>query len=302
MLKKRCGKRITRSSVKKIVKKIRDITLEAALSDLEKLRERLPPKKEDLRSLVGNKFLDYFFLPYRLDTKGRKGISYYEFLEKPELLKKHYVKNLLNHRDTSKENALYDIFRLYFGSISNFKPIIAAYIYDKYKPTSVMDISAGWGGRLLAAMMNPDVRYTGFDTNTELKKPYEEMIKQLGVRNRAKIIFKDSSKVDYSKYDYDMVFTSPPYFTIEKYEHMPLYEGYDGWVNDFLQPVVERAYGGLKRGGVFVLNIPDNIYESVKKILGRKADESFPLVIVKRNAKNIQNPSEYKERIYTWRK
>jgi DNA modification methylase len=102
-----------------------------------------------------------------------------------------------------------------------------------------------------------------------------------------------------------MVFTSPPYFTIEKYEGMPSYDSYDGWVAEFLEPVVRKSYAGLSRNGYIILNIPDKIYQSVKKILGG-ADTHFPLVIQQRhlNTKNHQLSSkgEYSEQVYVWRK
>jgi hypothetical protein len=289
-------------------RKLKDYTLEEAVEDLEKLKSKVPPSKEDLGGLAGNKYLDYYFFPTRLDTISKKGVSFYDFL-KTELNKKwikSFVKN--NRKLYPKQSVLdhlYNAFRLYYGSISSFKPIIASYIYGKYEPKVVLDFSAGWGGRLLGAMMYPNMKYIGFDTNKELKKPYAEMIKQLGVKDRARIIFQDSAKVDYSKYTYDMVFTSPPYFTIEKYEGMPSYDSYDGWVADFLEPVVRKSYAGLSRNGYFILNIPDKIYQSVKKILGG-ADTHFPLVIQQRhlNTKNHQLSSkgEYSEQVYVWRK
>ena len=288
-----------------VAKKIRNYDVEKANDDLHHLMELIPPKQSDLTSNAGNKYLDSFFFPYRLDTVGRHKMSFYDFHFNDKVQhNKEWIKRLMDSlikKGTPYEKAEYSAFNLYFSAISSFKPLNAAYVYGKYNPTSVLDFSAGWGGRLLGAMLYEGMQYTGFDTNTELRKPYKEMIDDLGVKDRARIIFKDSSKVDYSKYNYDMVFTSPPYYTIEKYQNMPDYESYEDWVEKFLKPVVTNTYKYMKTGH-YILNIPKTIYPDVRKILG-KATSSFPLAMNIRNA-TIKGKKQktYSEKVYVWKK
>ena len=53
--------------------------------------------------------------------------------------------------------------------------MISKYLYEIYKPTTILDFSMGWGGRLVAAMTIPNIKYIGFDTNTDLINPYKKI-------------------------------------------------------------------------------------------------------------------------------
>ena len=279
-----------------ISNKIKNISLKEALDDYNKL---VNIKNEDItqKEKIGNKALDYLFLKHRIKTKSRKGISFLELLKNDEILNKEYVKKLINYGVNRGENlitAQYKMFQLYFGSINSFKPIIAKKIYSLFNPTTVLDFSAGWGGRCLGAM-SLNINYIGFDTNINLKKSYDEMLKIYPSNSKVKIIFKDSSKVDFSKYNYDMVFTSPPYYLknkpLENYENMPEYKDRDDFNNKFYFPVIINSFNNLKKNGVFILNIPNDMYEDTKKILG-KCNKKLPLIKIDR--------FKYKEYIYIW--
>ena len=112
-----------------------------------------------------------------------------------------------------------NVFRLYFGSISIFKPIVAMYIYNKFNPKSILDMTMGWGGRLVGACALDIEKYTGIEINSNLYKPYKNMLKFLcgKTKTKVKLFFEDAVKFDYSKIDYDLVLTSPPYYNIEIY-------------------------------------------------------------------------------------
>ena len=293
---------------KKISSKIKNISLEDAKEDYEKLRI-IECKNINQRSLLGNKALDYFFFEKRLMTKSNKNINFFDFYRNIKNYEnKPYFINFINYgknRNTNYLTILYDFFKLYFGSIQSFKPIIAKSLYCKYKPTTILDFSAGWGGRALAAM-SMDLNYIGFDTNKDLKNIYNKMCKTYKHNGNVKIYIKDSSKIDYSQYNYDMVFTSPPYFKenklVETYKNMPVYKTKEEFNNNFLFPVVINSYKYLSNGGWFCLNIPKYMYEDLKKILG-KANHKFLLNINTRNLqlKNLSS-HDYEEYIYIWNK
>jgi 16S rRNA G966 N2-methylase RsmD len=284
------GGKITAEKIK-IAKTVYDISPEQRDQDYEKFMA-LSCGEATPFSNIGLKFLNYYFAPYRLDTLSKKNISYYEFYNDKEIQKKPYIQSLLK-RDVT----LYEIFKLYFGSIAQFRPTIAYELYCKLKPTSVLDFSAGWGGRCLAAIKY-DCQYVGFDTNTDLKKPYNQMLSYIKPKTKTQIIFQDSATVDFSKYKYDMVFTSPPYFTIEKYENMPSYSSYQNWIETFLQPVISKSYRYMQTNGNYCVNVPKAIYDDIKKILRRPADLKIPLKIRQRQEGVIK----YREYIYVWKK
>ena len=284
---------------------VRNYTIEDVRRDLSRLIDCY-----DNAALAGNKYLDMFFFKHRIATITKLGINFYQFLDSAFYRNKSYVQAYVkNNKGKATEIQLfYKAFQLYFGSVNSFKPIISKNIYLQFRPSCVLDFSAGWGGRLLGAMSIPSLKYIGIDTNTNLKEPYSEMIEDLDLHlplefaqfggiasDRCKIIFQDAATVDYSQFKYDMVFTSPPYFTLEKYENMPQYHSYDEWLAGFLQPVIKNSYKYMQPGH-FCLNIPDRIYNSVKEILGECADK-IPLKL-QRNLKNQQK--HYDEYIYIW--
>lgn len=296
------GSELTGSGLTGIAAQLKSILKEDAIQDYEKLRDT-PCNKINQSSLVGNKAMDFFFFTHRLKTRTAKGINFEEWLKTDEY-KKPYYQRLIQYEvknGTPLIKAKYAAFTLYSGSgtINAFKPIIARSLYCKYNPTTILDFSAGWGGRCLAAM-SLDKNYIGFDTNTSLKKAYAEMIDLYPTEGDIKIYFKDSSKVDYSKYKYDMVFTSPPYFKktkpTERYANMPTYKDREDFNERFFFPVVANTYKHLSSGGIYALNIPMDMYDDIKSVIGA-ASTKIPLALRSRS-KNI----EYKEFIYVWKK
>jgi len=265
------------------------------------------PRK--INTLLGIKFIDYFTLEERLNTIGYQGINFYEFVEKIDYYKtKNYVNNIYNFHKNGRSSAadakgisnnkiqIYmKIFQLYFGSIAVFKPLIAMNIYNKFKPSCILDFTMGWGGRMLGAC-KMDIDYIGIDRNINLIKPYEEMVKIIHNYSSSKInlIFKDCLEVDYSLLDYDMVFTSPPYYNKEVYSNQEVMTK-DQW-NEFYKSIIDRTFKNLKLGGYYCLNVPSEIYENVIILLLGEYHEKIPLSIRKRKNNN------YSEFIYIWKK
>jgi hypothetical protein len=290
-----------------LASQLRSISKQDALKDYYKLCET-PCDDINQRALVGNKAMDFFFFNHRIRTKTARGISFPEWLKTDEAKKPYYdrfIKKAVEN-GSSLIKAKYSAFSLYSGSgtISAFKPLIARKLYCEFEPTTVLDFSAGWGGRCLGAM-SLDINYIGFDTNKSLKKAYRDMIKLYPHKGKVEIHFQDSSKVDYSKYKYDMVFTSPPYFKktvpTERYENMPDYKDRDDFNERFFFPVVRNTWKNLSKDGIYALNIPIDMYEEITEVLGN-ATQKIPLTIGSRGNKEKRLGAEYKEYIYIWEK
>jgi hypothetical protein len=302
------GKKMDSANRKKIATKLKPITEEIAVNDYKDLDDEtsIPP----MTSNKGLKFVDYFTFVERLNTEGKRGINFYDFWEnRDEYSKKNYFQSLFNYNKEKKnyETNLYDIFRLYFGSVNVFKPVIAMEIYNKYKPTSVLDLTMGWGGRLVGATIMDVPNYIGIDLNKKLEAPYKKMlntIKKIGTKTKVKLMFKDALKVDYSKLDYDMVFTSPPYYNVETYSGTTKMTK-EEWNDTFYKPLFTKSWNHLKVGGHYILNVPISVYESVLIPLLGKADTLIPLKLsARKNKKYISDKGEkeYKEYIYVWKK
>lgn len=253
-----------------------------------------------------NDFVDFFTFRERLETISRSGMSFWDLWEnKSTYLKKQYVKNFIKyerqHGQNTLEKSFYHLFKVYHGSIGIFRPVVAMNIYDKFKPTSVLDFTMGWGGRLVGACALDIPFYTGIDLNKNLIKPYKNMVatlKQLGSKTNINLIFKDALKVDYSKLNYDMVLTSPPYYNTE------LYRGTDKlsneeWEELFYKPLFTETYRNLKNGGYYILNVSISVYENVCVKLFGKATELIPINTERPNKANAKPHKEY---IYVWKK
>ena len=282
------------------------LTLETAISDFKSLQKTNCDNIKDVKMTIrkGSNFVDYFTMKQRLETRGNKGITFYEFWEKRnEYKNKKYVKNIVDfYKKTgiikSEARVFMRIFNLYFGAINIFKPIVAMDIYCRYKPQSILDMTMGWGGRLVGACALNVPRYTGIDLNRTLEKPYAEMVSVLKQHSTTdiKLYFESALDIDYSKINYDLVLTSPPYYNIEQYEGQPIMDK-DKWKMEFYIPLFERTWKHLQKGGHYCLNIPIDIYEKVAIEIMGKATEFIPMPKNKRTANE-----KYMEYIYVWNK
>jgi hypothetical protein len=254
-------------------KKVRQISKEKALEEYEELK-KLDCSKIGRHLRLGLKTLDYFMLHHRLRTKTKRHISFYEATKDKEVM--DYVNEKIRKIRGKEPTALneiarikerYDVFQLYYGTINQFRPTEAKRLYCTLQPKrGILDFSAGWGGRCLAAM-SYGVPYIGIDANEKLESSYKKMIQMLEPGADVKMIFKPSETVDFSKFNYDLVFTSPPYFMLEEYEKMPAYGSKEGFLEKFFRPVVLSAWKHLHSPGFMALNMPKEMYDSVKSLL-----------------------------------
>ena len=262
----------------------------------------LPLKDCGFKRRVGCRLNDYYTFAARLLCRTKQGLTFEEWVAKYK--DKPYVRSIVEHwgQRISEIRALYNAFQLYSGSgaIVAFKPIVARWVCLKYRPTTILDFSAGWGGRAIGAL-SAGVNYIGYDTNVDLIEPYRRLFADLKSSAQAQVIFEDSSKADFSRHTYDMVFTSPPYFTggstpHEQYNHMPTYTSKEQFNREFFEPVLKKAWAGLAPGGWCLLNLPVCMTPTAKDVLGDWT-EVVPLSLP---SKGREKP--YDENIYCWRK
>ena len=125
-----------------------------------------------------------------------------------------------------------------------------------------LDISAGWGDRLLAAM-SLDMDYIGFDPNTELQPGHCQMISMFGDNTRHKIIYEPFEKAIIPPGPYDVVLTSPPYFDLEIYSRNQegqstfTFPTYEKWMIWFLFESLRKSWDNLKDNGFLILHLGD---------------------------------------------
>ena len=159
---------------------------------------------------------------------------------------------------------------------SQFKPNVAKVLYDKLGSKSILDFSAGWGDRLAGFYASETGEfYIGIDPRKENHPIYEQQ-KQFYEKHRTmfevdkKSMFVEipAEDFEYRENMYDTVFTSPPYFNVERYSHDDTqswirYKDIDSWNNQFLHRALDNMLPTLKSGGKLCVNISD-VYGNAK--------------------------------------
>ena len=155
---------------------------------------------------------------------------------------------------------------------SQFKPNAAKALYDYFGAKNILDFSAGWGDRLAGfyACMNTEL-YVGIDPRKENHPIYEEQAKyyeshQTLFESEKTTKFHCSAAEDFDfdqyKDTFDIIFTSPPYFNVERYSYDDTqswvrYKNIDNWNKNFLQRSIENMWESLRSGGKLCVNIAD---------------------------------------------
>jgi len=272
-------------------KQLTDPELTSALQTLKKFQ----PTDEPPRCFAGNPVLYHYMMDALCNVKGKNG-SFRELMNSESKRNDTWDKaNKYDHgyRANNAPMRLFELWRRMNGAIVFFKPTIAMYVYKKYKATSVLDPTAGWGGRMLGAWAS-GIAYTGLDTNGELLTPYDKMMTRLNTPN-LKMLFLDCLNADFSQIDYDCVLTSPPYINIELYPGMTPFASDVAYYRQFLIPLITKCRLHIKRGGKVCINISPKMYKALTKEFNYEVcKESVPLLQQKVQGKDKG------DRIYVW--
>lgn len=257
-----------------------------------------PVLENPRRCLAGLKAIRRLFMTHIMQCKTKTGLSFADAMRDP-VAREKFEKIAERYK-----RGVYPAFQLWCGCINIFRPVMAKWLYTKYEvKVGVLDFSAGWGSRLLGALA-VGIPYTGIDTNRELIEPYQRLVTDYNPKKSpVTMIWDKAENVDFSEMDYDMCLTSPPYYTLEKYQHMPEYTSKKDFYDTFLIPVVTKAFRYLKPNGHMVLNMPVELYEAVKNVLPPLHDtleyyKSDRHSAMKKSAKHTRSY----EHIYVWKK
>jgi 16S rRNA G966 N2-methylase RsmD len=292
---------------KNIAKQIKDITID----DVEKeMDELINIGKNALnispRCRIGNNVVDYYTFVQRLETKGKYDVNFFEFINNiDEFKKKKFIQNMLTYyREVKNKNntksdykVLKEVYNICISAINIMRPLNCMEIYTKYKAQRVLNFCAGWGGSAVAAAALNLNTYYGVEINISLQEPYDNLISYLKTKSATifDVQFYDAVDFDYTKIEYDTVFTSPPYYFLEKYENNVKYASKKDMDEKFYKPLFTKTYNGLQIGGHYIINVCKEIYDNVLKGLIGDAYEMFPL-------KKSKRQNEYTEFVYVWTK
>ena len=153
-------------------------------------------------------------------------------------------------------------------------------LFKHFNATSLLDCTAGWGDRLIAASIAGVKFYRGWDTNSKLQSVYNniydnifklENVDDCHFQMDWKVYcgpFEKSKLFDHDKYNglnlykkFDVAFLSPPFYDKELYEgdltSTTIYKNINEWYNYFYKPMFKRAAMAVKPGGHILAYIPD---------------------------------------------
>ena len=291
--------------VAKQIKNISFAHVEKEMNQLIQIGLEKKVDKQSPRCRIGNNVVDYFTFAQRLETRGKYNINFYEFIEQlDEFKKKKFISNMLVYYETVKNKngtkneyiVLKEVYNICISAINIIRPLVYMEIYAKYSPTCVMDFCAGWGGAAVAAAALHIPNYIGIEINHHLKTPYEKMrefLKTVSPTTNVEMLFEDATQIDYSKYEYDLVFTSPPYYFIQKYENNAQYSSKKEMDELFYKPLFTKTYNGLKKGGYYIINVCKEVYDNVLFPLFGEPKETYPY-------KKSKRQNDYQEMVYVW--
>ena len=151
--------------------------------------------------------------------------------------------------------------RMYMAA--QYPPAVAKSLYNLFEAKDVLDFSMGWGDRLAGFHASNAESYVGIDPNVEVMKNYPRQNELYETYKKTEFIKAPAEDVELNAKKFDMVYTSPPYFHVERYadDETQSWKRYgkdiDVWLGDFLFPVLEKCWSSLKDGGTMIINIAD---------------------------------------------
>lgn len=284
---------------------LRETTIDQARDDYQKLKgvrwnelliedEWFPRKAEDLRySLeyegkmmyfkrwnVGNRASDFFQQKNRWSVDGSQGPGPITTWRNHKFMKTLMGPYFTLGLDEINRKTLRTCLSLRKYTAAQFKPSVAKAVYDYFKAETIIDFSMGWGDRLCGFYTSETgKKYIGLDPRKENHPIYQEQ-KEFYESNNGFFEHKrevEMHEVPAEDFDYtpyhnqvDLVFTSPPYFNVEKYSHDDTqswvrYKNIDVWNEHFLHTALGKMIPTLKQGGIMAINISDVYSNNGKK-------------------------------------
>lgn len=211
-----------------------------------------------------NKLTDYF-------TEKIRVLCKFGTLKSPKEYWQNNKNKIINLYKTNKYENLNDTIQLNYKLCNNFRVSVIITILQIFKPTKYLDISSGWGDRLIGSILYDKLQiYCGCDPNKKLHKYYNQIIKKFKKTKEKYVLIEsgfETAKLPNIKFDF--CFSSPPFFDLEKYssyknDSLTKYNTIELWTNEFLIKSIYKVHKYLKKNSYFILYINNNEYINSK--------------------------------------
>lgn len=203
-----------------------------------------------------------------------------------DLLLTQAILKCRQHEPNYGPQSMRNCIKLRTKSITNFSPVVARQIVDRWCPLggTVYDPCMGWGSRLFATVC-AGRRYIATDVNSEVVKGNDRLAFDLGV----KVDLHNVGAESFDLPQVDLVFTSPPYFDVEEYdpnnpEQARLkYSTFDSFMSDWLGPCLDKW---LSQSKIVVLNVSQPMADVLKETHGQYLTEEWRIKFAARPGKS----------------
>ncbi len=145
-----------------------------------------------------------------------------------------------------------------YKECNQYKPLLVKSLVQMLGAKRVLDLSAGWGDRLIGCLAAGVEEYLACDPNPELQKVYRNIIDTLCPRGTtARVVLSKAEDLSVPEGRFDLFHSSPPFWIKEEYQGMDLSVTLDSWIEGFLFKYLEQGMKGLRKGGYFTIYIND---------------------------------------------
>jgi hypothetical protein len=254
--------------------------------------------------------LAWSYFPHAFEVKcGNKMTPYEAFIDDEIFMR--VIRRRLKMGTYISDSGIRKMLKLFSNvqSVSNFRPTAAAAIYNTFAKNGVVwDMSGGWGGRLLGAIVSNVGKYIATEPSTKTYEGLRKLGEDFGKENKWEIYPVGSEDFLPIANSLDLCFTSPPYFNQEKYADEPTqsyikYPTREEWIEGFLIKTFENCHWGLKDDGLMIINIADVIGRNSIKLeedtiksaekAGFKLRKKFYLALSNVNMRNKENKHKF---------
>ena len=253
--------------------------------------------------------LAWSYFPHSFDVRCSNKLTPLKVFNDDDMFIK-VIRRRLSMGTYISDSGIRKMLKIYSGvqGVSNFRPTAAACVYNRYSKNGVVwDMSGGWGGRFLGAVIGGVKKYIATEPSTKTYEGLVELAKDYNSGMEYEILKMGSEDYNPNKESLDLCFTSPPYFDLEEYanentQSFIKYPTSEKWVSGFLKKTIENCYNGLKMGGHMIINIADNPKNnlsledatiSLSKSIGFEHVETHKLALSNINLKNKDKKFKY---------
>jgi len=237
----------------------------------------------DIKQTMHGLGLAWSYFPESFNVRCGNKLTPYEAFSDDKIFL-NVIKKRLKIGTYISDSGIRKMLKIYSNvqSVSNFRPTAAAAIYDYFgrgtKNFTVWDMSGGWGGRMLGAIISNVKHYTCTDPSRVAGIGLVELREDFGSGTEIDIFNLGSEDYVPDRNSLDFCFTSPPYFDLEKYSDEPTqsyikFPEKDEWIEGFLRETFKNCYYGLKSDGAMAINIANIKGNEIESDMIRVAEE-----------------------------